>query len=105
MQEFQMLKILETALRMKAQVDSSSRGWKDFICREERKKAAWGHAGTQKPVVPWVRLEIGFLKPFLYIAPGQRCLSGADSFLGRRSVSLANYHLWDLLQSILQYHL
>jgi hypothetical protein len=29
----------------------------------------------------------------LYIAPGQRFLSAADSFLGRRSISLANYHL------------
>jgi hypothetical protein len=26
---------------MKAQVDSSSRGWKDFICREEKRKTAW----------------------------------------------------------------
>jgi hypothetical protein len=30
---------------MKAQVDSSSRVQKDFICREEQRKAAWGHAG------------------------------------------------------------
>jgi hypothetical protein len=26
---------------MKAQVDSSSRGWKDFICREEKRKTAY----------------------------------------------------------------
>jgi hypothetical protein len=59
-----------------------------------------------------------------FIAQGWRCLSGANrSFLGRRSISLANYHLlgppadiswegevsprpiitfWDLLQSVLQ---
>jgi hypothetical protein len=30
---------------MKAQADSSSRGQKDLICREEKRKAAWGHAG------------------------------------------------------------
>jgi hypothetical protein len=30
---------------MKAQVDSSSRGQKDFICREEKRKAEWGHPG------------------------------------------------------------
>jgi hypothetical protein len=28
-------------LRMKALVDSGSRSWKDFICREEKRKAAW----------------------------------------------------------------
>jgi hypothetical protein len=39
-QEFQVLSILEPALRMKAQMDSSNRGWKDFICREEKRKTA-----------------------------------------------------------------
>jgi hypothetical protein len=34
MQEFQMLRVLEPALRMKAQADSNSRGQKDFIYRE-----------------------------------------------------------------------
>jgi hypothetical protein len=33
-------RVLGSALRMKAQVDSSSRGQKEFICREERRKAA-----------------------------------------------------------------
>jgi hypothetical protein len=35
-----MLRVLEPALRMKAQVDSSNRGQKDFICRKEKKKTA-----------------------------------------------------------------
>jgi hypothetical protein len=35
------LKVLEPALRMKAQADSNSRGWKDFICREEKRKPAY----------------------------------------------------------------
>jgi hypothetical protein len=26
---------------MKAQADSNSRGWKDFICREEKRKTAY----------------------------------------------------------------
>jgi hypothetical protein len=39
-QEFQVLRVLESALRMKAQVVSSSRAWKDFICREEKRKTA-----------------------------------------------------------------
>jgi hypothetical protein len=30
---------------MKAQADSSSRGQKNFICREEKRKAACGHVG------------------------------------------------------------
>jgi hypothetical protein len=33
--------VLEPALRMKAQADSNSRGRKDFICREEKRKAAY----------------------------------------------------------------
>jgi hypothetical protein len=35
------LRVLELALSMKAQVDSNSRGWKDFICREEKRKTAY----------------------------------------------------------------
>jgi hypothetical protein len=41
------LGVLELALRMKAQTDPNSRGWKDFICREfswrkeKRKTAYW----------------------------------------------------------------
>jgi hypothetical protein len=62
-------RVLGSTLRMKAQVDSSSRGWKDFICREEKRKSSWGNGGgggTQKLVVPWVRLEIGFYRLFVY---------------------------------------
>jgi hypothetical protein len=44
MQEFQVLRVLEPALRMKAQTDSNSRGQKDFICREER-DCILGNAG------------------------------------------------------------
>jgi hypothetical protein len=58
-QEFQVLRVLEPALRMKAQMDSNSRGWKDFICREfswgkeKRKTAYWrmqGDLETGDPV-------------------------------------------------------
>jgi hypothetical protein len=38
MQEFHVLRVLEPALRMKAQADSSGRDWKDFICRKEKRK-------------------------------------------------------------------
>jgi hypothetical protein len=41
MQEFQVLRALESTLRMKVQVVSNSRGQKDFICREEKRKTAY----------------------------------------------------------------
>jgi hypothetical protein len=34
-------RVLEPALRMKAQEDSSRGGRKDFICRKEKRKTAW----------------------------------------------------------------
>jgi hypothetical protein len=87
---FQLLRVLGSTLKMKAEANSSSRGQKDFICREEIKKAAWGHAA--RPGNWWSRgsgWKLGFC-----IAQGRRCLSGANRhFLGRRSVSLANYQL------------
>jgi hypothetical protein len=49
-----MFRVLEPALRMKAQVHSSSRVRKDFICREEKRKTAWqgmqGDLETSGPV-------------------------------------------------------
>jgi hypothetical protein len=38
--EIQVLRLLEPALRIKAQANSSSRGQKDFIYREEKRKTA-----------------------------------------------------------------
>jgi hypothetical protein len=43
MKEFSDVGVLEPALRLKAEVDSSSRGQKDFICREEKRKVSWVH--------------------------------------------------------------
>jgi hypothetical protein len=51
---------------MKAQVDSSSRGQKDFICREEKDCMAGNAEGPGNPWL-WVRLGIGFCSLF-YIA-------------------------------------
>jgi hypothetical protein len=51
MQEFQVLRVLEPALRMKAHTNSNSRGQGDFMCREiickkeKRKTAYWGRQG------------------------------------------------------------
>jgi hypothetical protein len=54
MKEFQLLRVLEPTLRMKAQAVSNSRGQKDFICREEKRKTAYrrmqGDLETGDPV-------------------------------------------------------
>jgi hypothetical protein len=76
---------------MKAQTDSNSRGWKHFICREEKRKLAyWGTQGDPETGDPVSQDgEWGFIA-FFCIA----CLSDADGHsLGRRDVSLTTYHL------------
>jgi hypothetical protein len=89
---FQVFRVLGSTLRMKAQVDSSKRGQKDFICREEKRKAAWGHAGG--PGNWWSHgsgWKLGFYSPFLYCLmvemscrfPGkEKCLLGQLSPFG-----------------------
>jgi hypothetical protein len=48
------LRVLEPSLRMKAQAVSNSRGQKDFICKEEKRKTAYwrmqGDTETGDPV-------------------------------------------------------
>jgi hypothetical protein len=62
-----MLKVLEPALRMKAQADSNSRGWKDFICKEfswrkeKRKTAYWRMQGDPETGDLWARVGSGVL--------------------------------------------
>jgi hypothetical protein len=64
-QKFQVFRFLAPALRMKAQTESNSRGQKDFICREgKRKTAYWGMQGVPKPVIPWVRVGSEFYSLF-----------------------------------------
>jgi hypothetical protein len=90
MQEFQVLRVLGSTLRMKAQVDSSSRGWKDLICREGRERLHGGMQGDLETGGP-----LGQVGNWVFIANRvEMSLSVANrSFLGRRSVSLVNYHL------------
>jgi hypothetical protein len=72
-QEFQVLRVLEPALRMKAQIDSISRGRKaficrEFICREEKKKIAyWGMQGDPETSDPMGQGgEWGFIAFFFF---------------------------------------
>jgi hypothetical protein len=94
---------------MKAQVDSRSRGWKDFICREEKRKAAWGacREATGKQWSHGSGWKLCFYSLFVLPEGGGVSQGENRSFLGRRSVSLANYHLLKmiihLLQSVLQF--
>jgi hypothetical protein len=91
-QEFQVFRVLEPVLRMKAQEDSSSRGQKDFICREEKRRERLHSGecrGTQKPVVQWVRVGIGFYSLFLCILPeGKDAFQMQKGFLGRSLLDL-----------------
>jgi hypothetical protein len=85
-QEFQVLRVLEPALRMKAQTDSNSRGRKDFICREfswrreKRKTAYWGMQGDPETGDPWVRVRNRFYSLFAL-------LDGGDAFQMQTGIS------------------
>jgi hypothetical protein len=64
------LRVLEPALRMKAQMDSNSRGQKDFICREfswrkeKRKIAYWGMQGDPETSDPRPGWGVDFIANF-----------------------------------------
>jgi hypothetical protein len=76
---------------MKAQVYSSSRGQKDFICREEkrRERLHGGECrGTQKLAVPWVRLGIGFYSLFEYCLRAEMSLRNRQMFPGKEKCLL-----------------
>jgi hypothetical protein len=69
------LRDLEPALRMKAQTDSNHRGWKDFICREEKRKTAyWGMQGNPETGDPMD--QVGYWVFIAFFAlPGGRDVS------------------------------
>jgi hypothetical protein len=93
---------------MKAQAGYSSRGWKDCICREEKRKAAWGmqrdlETGNRKLVVLWVRLEIGFYSLFCVLPEGGDISQVWTDISWEGEVSpWPIITFWDLLQSVLQ---
>jgi hypothetical protein len=55
------MRVLGSALRLKAEANLSSRGQKGLICRKEQKGCMGACIRTQKLVVLWVKLEIGVL--------------------------------------------
>jgi hypothetical protein len=60
------LRVLEPTLRMKEQVDSNSRGQKDFIYREEKRKSSWVHeAGPGNPWSGGSGWKLGFIAFFI----------------------------------------
>jgi hypothetical protein len=69
------LRVLEPALMMKAQVDSNSRGQKDFICREEKRKTAyWRMQGDPETGDPLGQCwGLGFIA--FFALPGGRDVS------------------------------
>jgi hypothetical protein len=97
---FGVLRVLGSTLRLKAEADLSSRGQKDIICREEKKKAAWGHAAV--PGNRWSRgsgWKLGFHS--LFFLP-----EGGDVSQVQTEVSWEGevspwpiFTFWDLLQS------
>jgi hypothetical protein len=93
-QEFQVLRILEPALRMKAQADSNSRGQKDFICREEKRKTTcWrtqGDPETGDPVGQGG--EWGFIA-YLHCLRAEMSLRCRQAFPREERCLLDSYHL------------
>jgi hypothetical protein len=96
-QEFQVLRVLDPALNVKAQTDSNSRGQKDIICRElswrkeKRKTAYWGVRGTQKLVISLARVGNGFYSLFLH------CLRAEMPFRCKQAFPREEKCLLDLL--------
>jgi hypothetical protein len=104
-----MLRVLEPALRMKAQADSNSRGRKDFICREfswrkeKRKTAYWRMQGDPETGDPLgLGGEWGFIA-YLHCLRMEMPFKCKQAFL-REEKCLLDHLLpfWDFPQSVLQ---
>jgi hypothetical protein len=95
---FQLLRVLGSTLRLKARVDSHSRGQKDFICREEKRKTAWGNAVG--PRNRWSRgsgWKLGFIA--FFVLPEGRDVSQVQTDVSWEEVSpWPIITFWDLLQ-------
>jgi hypothetical protein len=70
---------------MKAQVASSSRVWKDFICRELKRRAAWGHAGA--PETGGCMGQVGDWVFIVFLLPEGRDVSQMQTEVSWKEVS------------------
>jgi hypothetical protein len=73
---------------LKAEADSSSRGQEDFICREEERKVAWGHAA--EPGNQWSHgsgWKLGFIA-FLFCPRVEMSLRCKQMFPGKEKYLL-----------------
>jgi hypothetical protein len=84
---------------LKAEVDSSSRGQKDFICREEKRRERL-HGGMQQD--PEAGGPVGQVENCL-IAFKKNCLKVEMSLWEGEVFPCLIITLWDLLQSPLQF--
>jgi hypothetical protein len=88
---------------LKAEVDLSSRGQKYFICREGKRKAAWGHVGGPRDW--WSHgsgWKLGFYSLFSLPEVGDVSLVQTDVSWEGEVFPWPIITFWDLLQSILQ---
>jgi hypothetical protein len=88
---FHLLRILGSTLRLTVEADLSSRGQKDFICREEKRKAAWGHAVG--PGNWWFHgsgWKLGFIAFFLYCPKMEISLRCKQTFSGKEKCLLGS---------------
>jgi hypothetical protein len=105
---FWVVRVLGPCLRWKPKEDSSSKGHKSFICREEKGKAAWGTcSGTQNPV-------FGFTVFLLYCGKNMfwhEDFGANRCFLGRRGdifpwlITVFGEHVdlqWSVFQHLIQ---
>jgi hypothetical protein len=75
MQEFQVPRVLEPALRMKAQTLTAEVGnilfVENLFVEKRRERLHIGECrGTRKPVIPWARVGSGVLYPIFALTEG-----------------------------------
>jgi hypothetical protein len=85
----QVFRVLGSTLGMKAaRADSSSRCWKDLICREEKRKAAWRHAwGPRNWWACGSGWKLGFYS-FFYCLRVEMSLRCTQKFPGKKKCLL-----------------
>jgi hypothetical protein len=100
---FQVFRVLGSTLRMKAQAGSSSRGWKDFICREEKKRKKL-HGGVQgDPETSGPMGQVGnwvFIALVLYCPRAEMSLRRKQTFPREEKCLLGQFSLFGISCSL-----